>query len=73
MNKDTARLNRISDEALEQVSGGAAGGNSGTGQTFPHICPNKNCPSKKDNYKSMFKMYSGGRAYCVNCHQEIEK
>ena len=73
MNNDLHKLNKLSDGALEQVSGGVGRGNGANdtsnenGTPISHKCPNPNCPSKNNNYMSDFILYSGGRAQCQKC------
>ena len=72
MKDNSNKLNRISDDALEQVTGGSGNNNNNNAYTLvDHKCPNKDCPSKKDGYNSKFRYGSGGRAYCINCGQAI--
>lgn len=67
---------KLSDDALEQVVGGAQNMNGNqSGETLAK-CPNLKCKSHDTNYigynndKAVFKLNSGGRAYCTVCHTE---
>lgn len=74
---------KLSDEALEQVVGGADAENMNnkhadeSNARFKRVCPNKHCKSHDpyypgyDNGQAVFTQWGGGRAYCDVCGQEI--
>ena len=62
--------NKIDDENLRDVNGGA--GNTATGKTTnTNICGTREtmCPKCKEIRK--FNLYTGGRAICQTCGEEI--
>ena len=61
---------KLSDEALDLVTGGTQGNTTDNTQgSTLHVCSNKACPSY--DQKVIFYLYGGGRARCSVCNTEI--
>ncbi len=57
-------MKKLTDDGLETVTGGKK-----TNSTEPVTTKEALCP--KQNKKTMFNLYSGGRAICQECGEQI--